>query len=238
MSFTIRSGFDQVDQLAAEAEARKAASQRGLFRFFMKQGEEKKVIFLTNKPPVIKEHNIKLNGKWGNHFTCLAQMGQTCPLCESGDRPSDVGLFVIIDRSEFTDKNGQKRADSIKLFPAKLQVLQTLKKFDLKYASSGGLVGKEFEVSRSGDKSPSTGGTFIPDGSYDEKELLAIINAQRAKVTLQDGTKLKPIAAISEVVPKWEEVLAPKSEAALRALLGQKVDEPDVEDEAEVNFDD
>jgi len=237
MSFVIQSGFDQVDRIGLEIEARKAQqSNGGQYRFFMRSGEEKKVIFLTSNPPVIKEHNIKLNGKWGNTFTCLAQMGQACPLCDSGDRPSDVGFFSIIDRTEFTDKNGVKRADSVKVFPAKYKVLAQLKKFALKYEKTGGLVGREFEVSRSSDKAPSTGDTFIPEGVFDTDEMVALINKQRAKVKTQDGTPLKPIASLADVVPDWREYLAPKEASAIRALLGQKADESDEDDN--VNFDD
>lgn len=232
MSFKFESGFDAADKVIKEAEARAALREAEdkaggrFYRFFFKAGEERNIVFLDSTPPIVKEHGIKLNGKWGNNFTCLSAIDEPCPICKMEDRPTDVGFFTILDLTPFTDKKGNRRTASVKVFAAKTKVLAQLKKFHAKYASRGGLVGKSFEVSRSSDKAASTGDVFIPGDEYTTKQLLDIINANRKD----------PVVSLDAVRPNWREYLAPKSAADLAVLLGGKADEPDDDEEAEVNF--
>lgn len=240
MAFTLQRGFEAVDRIATEIATRAAAMANGRwFRFFITVGDERKIVFLDTNPPVIKEHNLKLNGKYGNHFTCLAQVGQECPLCKAGDRPSDVGFFTILDLTPYTVKNGpdagKTRTASVKVFAAKFKVLAQLKKFALKYANGGGLVGKVFEVSRSAEKnSPATGDTFIPDGTMDAGEILTLINANRG--VDKEGKARPAYKTLEDAMPNWTEYLAPKTAAELEAVAGGKAQEVS-SDDAEVDYD-
>jgi hypothetical protein len=156
-------------QEQAEAEIRKE-EQGKMFRFFVKEGEEAAITFIDGDlspegfllPPRYYEHNLYLNGHWGN-FVCpektAPHLGEVCPICATGDRPSLVSLFTIIDHREFTGTKDatKKYKDTPKLFVAKTGTMEILNKIALK---RGGLAGCTFDVSRTGDKSPAVGSMF------------------------------------------------------------------------------
>jgi len=225
LSSFFQTGYGSLDTIEKNIEERKAQSGK-LWRFRMKAGETKKVIFLDDNPPIIEEHQLKLDGKWGNFYTCLKNLGQTCPLCEAGDRPATTGFYTVIDRTEYTvqrgDNAGQKRADQLRVMAVKFKGLKQFKKFSAKYK---GLAGCEFEADRTSDKAASVGDMFVLEEKHDEDALLDIINAQRQQ----------PIEHLSAVLVNWEEYLAPRSAADLAKLVGGKAAE--VDEDSEVDFD-
>ena len=107
---------------AAEAEARQQQGNR-MFRFWMKEKEEARITFVDGDlakdgplagypdPPRYYEHNLFLNGVWNNFFVCPERTspdsGEKCPLCESGDKPSLIALFTIIDHRQIHVQQGQ-----------------------------------------------------------------------------------------------------------------------------------
>lgn len=151
-----------------KAEAAKAAYEAGTVRrFFIKREDEEEatITFLDGDldddgmldAVTLWEHNLKINGKWGNIHPCT-QLQEECPICEGGDNPYLITLFTIIDHREWTDKNGNKHSNERKLFACKREVFKRLQKIA---AKRGGLAGCTFEVSRSpSDKSPATGDSF------------------------------------------------------------------------------
>jgi hypothetical protein len=157
-------------QEQVEAELRKE-EQGKMFRFFIKEGEEAAVTFVDGElskdgflvPPRYYEHNLYLNGRWGNTFVCpqktTPHLNDTCPICASGDNPTLVSLFTIIDHREFTGVKdpSKKYKDTQKLFVAKKGTMEILNKIAIK---RGGLAGATFDVTRSGDKSPAVGSMF------------------------------------------------------------------------------
>ena len=98
-------------------------------------------------PAVLMEHQLYLDGKWGNYFTCLRQMGKTCPICESGDNASQVAVFTIIDHSVWKDKGGNEHTDEIKLLWVKTSQAP-YKLFQQQATKAGrvGLRGVRYEV--------------------------------------------------------------------------------------------
>lgn len=159
---------------AAEQEARRE-QQGKAFRFWMREKEEARITFVDGAlategdlagrllPPRFWEHNLFLNGSWNNFFVCpektVPDANDKCPLCESGDRPSLVALFTIIDHRQVQstkDKNKTYK-DTKKLLVAKPQTFELLLKHALK---RGGLAGCTFDASRVGDKSASVGSMF------------------------------------------------------------------------------
>lgn len=141
--------------------------ENSVYRFWMPKDTEKEITFLDGVVAPdgsfnfhsYYEHNIQMNGSWKNWFVCLAQEEQQpCPLCEAGDTARFVGVFSVIDHSEWTDKKGVKHKDELKLYVAKLTTLKLLRKWATK---KNGLVGWRVEVSRSDkDNSPAIGDSF------------------------------------------------------------------------------
>ena len=84
-------------------------------RFWMPQGSEKMIVFLTegDEVDIIWEHQVQLGGSWKNWYSCLEQAGMKCPLCEFSEdnnnrfRRYKSAMFTIIDCSEYTDKSGK-----------------------------------------------------------------------------------------------------------------------------------
>ena len=135
-----------------------------MWRFWLPDGEEAKITFVDGHIAsdnsvdffMFYEHNLMLNGKWGNTFVCTKDM-EPCPICAAADRPSFVGVFTVIDHRSFTGKDGKVYKDTPKLFVAKKE---TLKQLQMLGGKRGGLAGCTFDVARTGDKSPSVGSMF------------------------------------------------------------------------------
>jgi len=160
-----------------QAEAQKRKEEMGkAFRFWLEDGEEARITFVDGDlvetpngkfllPPRFYEHNLFLNGRWGNTFVCpektAPDSGEKCPICESGDRPALVALFTVIDHREYTSKNdaSKKYKDTVKLYVATTGVFEQLNSLAQKV---GGLAGTTWDVKRTGDKSPRVGNNFFP----------------------------------------------------------------------------
>jgi hypothetical protein len=125
-------------------------------RFWLKAGEERKVIFLDKDPFTFWEHQVKLNNDYRNYFTCLQNMNQPCPLCKAGIKRYFVGLFSVIELSEWTDKDGKLHKNPVKIMAIKQKALKVLKRHSDKNRVLNGL----FTVIRTDDKSGSSGDMF------------------------------------------------------------------------------
>lgn len=177
-------------------------------RYWMKKNTERKIIFLTegNRAPVIWEHQVRLGGKWTNWFTCLQPTGIECPLCNYADdndgayRRTKVMYFTIIDTHEFTDKSGKKRKNLKKLFGAKKDTTEVLKRQYLKrIEAEEGLKFAMYEVFRTNsDTSASVGEQF---------EFVKMIDAS----AIDDTDELD-----------YAELLAPNPEAVANAVARLK----------------
>lgn len=218
MSF-LKTGFSHFQTIEDEVEKKQAEREaRGgdIFRFWMKPDKDTRIIFLTGQQdgediPIIEEHNLKLNGQWGNTFTCLKAIGEECPLCDAGDRPSTVGFLLVIDRSEYTSKsNGKTYKDNLKVYPATFGTLKTLKKIAAK--SERGLKGVEFEVGRSSSKAARCGDQFQREAQHDGAAIKSLLG----------GKGLKEALKTDSVKEFWEKYLAPKSKADIVVLVSQK----------------
>lgn len=159
-------------QAEVQAEIRKE-EQNKMFRFFVKEGAETMVTFIDGAldpkegvlvPPRYYEHNLFLNNKWGNFFVCPQEtaphLGEGCPICAGkSPPPSLVSLFTVIDHGEYQSKKDTSKVykDTRKLFVAKAGTMEILQKIA---AKRGGLAGATFDISRTGEKSPSVGTMF------------------------------------------------------------------------------
>jgi len=160
---------DAVREDEAQAEIRKAEAGK-MFRFWIKEGEEKQITFLDGDIDsdgmldinFYYEHMIKIAGNWRT-FVDTSEVDQTqpCPLTEAGSRPYLAGAMTIIDHSPYTIKSGDNAGKTIqhirKLFIAKRQTIQQLTNLAKK---RGGLTGCTFDVTRIGKNSASVGSQF------------------------------------------------------------------------------
>lgn len=146
-------GVDVARQKAEDEKSRRAS------RFWLPEGTKftKNVLFLDDKAFGYYEHELKINGKWGNYFTCLKGSGR-CPLCEIGERPYYIGLLTCVDLTGYEDENGvRKGKNRILLFPAKMDTLDLLKM----RRQTSGLALCAYKVTRLGEKAPRVGNDFV-----------------------------------------------------------------------------
>ncbi len=171
-------------------------------RFYLKAGSDAKIIFLDDDPPILEEHQLKINGNWLNWFTCRRILGEPCVICdELRDTPSTVGFYTILDLSEYTNKKGEIVKNRIKLFTPKFKALQVIKRHSQK---RGGLELCVYDVYRSSAESFNVGDDF----QYE------------TKTTWDEVKKLNPDAEPFN----YAELLAPKSDAELRRILKQNTE--------------
>lgn len=213
--------------MAAADEKAKQMEEGFIRRFWMPKDAETTITFLDGKllpdglldNTTFLEHQLNLNGSWQNWYACTSE-DEPCPICEGGDTPSLVGVFTVIDHSEWTSKkDGSVHKDERRLFVAKRQTLKQLQKIATKRK---GLLGCTFEVSRIGEKAASVGDMF----DFVQKKTLSVL-----------GKKYK------EAMPyDYQEILTYKTAQELRdegfgsLTVGA---EPDVDDDdEEAQYDD
>lgn len=216
-------GYDQLDRIEKEIAERQ---KNGLFRFWLPadENDEREIVFLTDNPPIIEEHQLRIDGDWKNWYTCPknADPEAYCPLCENGDNPYMVGFYVILDRTGYIATKGENKGkrvgkDRVMVLPAKFGSLKEFKRYSNKL---GGLEGLSFDVARTDSSKASIGDSWMTMGKrYSVEELEEIIG--------------KPL---DEVIPDWNEYLAIKPIKELEALVGNQKSE--YEDEDRVNFSD
>lgn len=140
--------------------------QQQTFRVWMPQDNKpREFTIITEAPFTFKEHAVKMGGSFRNYFTCIAPMGQRCPLCESKNRPYVAKAFYVIDHTPYKDKAQKVHKDQIRLlvmkgqsytiFRARLQAYFEKAGRELRY------LGVRFAATRTdGDKVPGVGNIF------------------------------------------------------------------------------
>lgn len=151
-------------QVMAQEEKKAENKMSAVYAFWMKPNSDTSLTFIdgdldgdTLNIPFIYQHHLNMNGKWGNFFICTQDV-EPCPICEGGNNASYVGVFTVIDHTEFVSKkDGTKKKDIVRILYAKRDTIKQLHKLAVK---RGGLAGCRFDVSRTGDKSPSCGNVY------------------------------------------------------------------------------
>jgi len=189
----------QVDKKAKEKRDNKDP-----WRFRLKNDTSGKVTFLDNPSFFIHEHNLRVDGKFGNFFTCVKDF-DTCPICEDGDTPGYVVVATVIDHTVWEDKDGKKHRNQKKLFVGKGKARQALlrqierRDDDLKYCV--------YEMSR--------GSSSTECATGEDFEFLKRLTAAQVKKFIPAGEKDSWLDPFS-----YEELLAPKSIEELSELVG------------------
>ncbi|MGK9084949.1 hypothetical protein KXR64_16635 [Brucella intermedia] len=184
----LKSGAEAQEALAnEEAKAEMAKAEAGkLWRFWLKEGEEKRITFLDGdlddngmlSDQRYYQHSLHMNGDW-KHFVCTADVDQSqpCPICAKNDKdskPALVGVLTVIDHSEHViqagPNKGQVRKNQRRLYVMKKGTIKHLQKLAEK---RGGLAGCTFDISRTGDKEPAVGNQFDFVEKHDSLDSLA-----------------------------------------------------------------
>lgn len=181
----LKKGKAAQETFAKEEHKAEVAAKGNVFRFFVTKDKEASITFLDGDivdgvldTTFYYEHNLNMNGKWGNFFACT-QEEEPCPICEGGNNPSYVCVLTVIDHSSYVSKkDGQTKKDNIKLFVAKRETYKMLQKLAIK---RGGLRGCRFDVSRTGDKSPSVGNVFDFTEKLTDAQLVEKYGADKSK---------------------------------------------------------
>ena len=115
--------------------------------FRMDDGDTVKCRFLAESPISFRQHNPNIDGKWPK-YTCRQGMEGGCPLCKVGHKARFVGAFPVFDY----------RDNKVKVY---VQGIRVLKVLDRLHAREGGLMGQDFEITRTGTGTDTTY-NFIP----------------------------------------------------------------------------
>lgn len=160
------------DAFAKKEEEYEERAKSFVNRLWLPADSSTRIVFLDDDPPIIEEHQVKIDGDWRHWFTCLRILGEACPICDGTDnKPSTVGFYTVIDLAEWTDKRGGTHKNEVKLFPAKFKTLQVLKKLSSK---RGSLEGAMFEVTRTSSDAPNTGDVFDYERKLTKAEILEL----------------------------------------------------------------
>lgn len=130
--------------------------------FRLQPGEEAELILLDKEPPFfVALHKVKApNGRWVDEV-CIADSGQTCPLCEKdGKEGSFTCVMTVLDRRPYKIKNGPNAGKTIKVSKKLLFIRgRNLPKFDRAYKgkAKGNFRGMKLVCRRDGDKESAMG---------------------------------------------------------------------------------
>ena len=198
---------------AAFDAAKKAEAQRQQnnkhkpFRFFIKDGESAELVILDESIEEVVglwEHNLKLNGRWGNFEICLGE-DENCPICKNvpDSKPYFAMFFTVLDLRGYTDKNGNEVPYSRKMLALKGEMIDMFKQIAQAAQKKHGTIrGVTVLMKRSGEKSYSTGRPeILEDGSIfafvNEETLIAefghdAIKTKTGDIIVPENGKLQP----------------------------------------------
>ena len=154
-----KKGYSAVREEKKRQDENREKMGKQLWRFFLsKDGEEATVRFLTEEPINFYEHSIKTTRGGKERYDsviCTHDIGE-CSLCDSGNKPSFKGAFLIYDKRpyEYTDKDGKKKTGKgqLRLYIQGARVLSQLDRLSERY----GLTNRDYIITRSGSGTSTT----------------------------------------------------------------------------------
>jgi hypothetical protein len=239
-------GFERKHQQDKFSAMRK---EKGAPRFYLKDkpGDHEegfgpsnaaRIVFLDSAGFWIHEHNLKLDGKWGNFFTCVKDFAP-CEICNQlNDKSIYTCYFTVIDTRKFPKKDSSISKFRKVLLPAKgaaIDVIENLRK------THGDLRGLVVDVKRLSDRDPNCGRDYnvvIKDGAvyridpskrfegdasvpYDYMKILAPPSNEELAIT---GVSVVPLVGSADDLDDEEtatDTPAAAVDAEIDALLGE-----------------
>lgn len=232
-------GFD-----GAKKEQDRLNQMRGPWRHWMPPDSERDLVFVDDDLFCVHEHNPKMNGTWQNWMTCLMGIVDSPPCCQilGTNTRYYVGYLTVIDCSKYTDKKGNDHQYEVKLFPAKLNTINMLKR---KKEQRGSLALTLWKVARTSKRAANCGDDFDFVKAVDNPQRLfelAMFKGKplsefyaKANENPENMARLKRMFQIAldtngkpipRIVPfNYVEVLKPMETNSMRDLLsGSKLD--------------
>lgn len=205
MGISFKRGYTAVKDEVKRQEENREKMGKTLWRFFLsKDGDEAQIRFLTEEPITFYEHTVKntVNGK--DKYDNVVCIGEDCPLCQGGDRPSFKGAFLIYDKRpyEYTDKEGKKQTGNgqLRLYVAGTKVLSQLERLSERY----GLTDRDYIITRAGS---GTSTTYM----FDRSDTVNKLTEAEIKNMLTDKLKEEyngTLDSLYSIVEKQVEMLA------------------------------
>lgn len=142
------------------------------FDFWLKPGDSAEVVIVDDAEPFfVSLHKVKgSSGRWEDEV-CIADTGQTCPLCEStGKEGAYTMILTILDRRPYTTRDKKVIKVSKKLMKVKGR---NLPKFERQYKKlKGNFRGLKVNCARDGDKDAAMGEDLDFTGRIKESVLV------------------------------------------------------------------
>jgi hypothetical protein len=137
-------GYEQVQEVAQQIEDR--MNQVFIPPFIIKNEDEVRVTFLTDKPITYFEHFVKGVNR---SFTC--SQTADCPLCAMGNKPSFRGAYLVVDHRvdrwiDSQTKEEKTQQYAVKVAKFGIRALQVLERKNKKK----GLMKSDWMVTRTG----------------------------------------------------------------------------------------
>lgn len=154
--------------------AAKIKKEKGVPRFWLKDGDEAKIIFVDSSPFFCYEHNVKADGKYGNYLTCTKDFAP-CAICAEGERATYTAYLTAIDTRSYTNYKGEEIKNRRILYPAKGS---TILRIEGLIKTHGDLAGHVFVVKRYTAQDPNCGVDFEHKGQVNIAEKLGATEAQ------------------------------------------------------------
>lgn len=110
-------GYDEIEKELERQRQNRENNQSGsrIRDFWCKSGEQDIFVrFLTREPLTARRHSAWHNGKWTS-ITCRKEIGESCPLCDAGDKPALFGAHLLVDRRTFESRSGDQFTNEIKV---------------------------------------------------------------------------------------------------------------------------
>ena len=146
-------GFRNKDRIDAATALRK---EKGVPRFSLKADSSGIGVFVDDVPFFVWEHNLEVDGRWGNYVTCVKEI-KACEVCSTGKKSTYTGYLTFIDTREYVRADGTKVKNRKILYPAKGSTIKRLEDLKKKH---GTLVGMVFQIKRYSKDDPNCGTDF------------------------------------------------------------------------------
>ena len=160
------------------------------------------------RPFSLREHNVKLKGKWGNNYPCLRNVEKRgCPLSKhKADNPKapisvyDALCFTLINMTGYISKKTDKRVkDYREMLVVKGDSIAKFKKY---MRQKDGLRGCVYRVSRSSDKKEMIGDDWNFEERLSEEDMKKRFGSEFEVIDYEEHstTKLRSYEDLEKVV--------------------------------------
>ena len=141
-------GYEAAYDEEKRRDAERKRNEKVIWRLFLKPDEERTVRFLTEEPINFYEHTIPSGSKYEN-YVCPQE---DCELCDSGNKASFRGAFLVYDKTPYKSKDGKTRNGTVYLYVTGTQNVTKLDRQHSKY----GLTNRDYTIVRVGKGKSTT----------------------------------------------------------------------------------